>query len=139
MRALFRKLDRAAPTDVTVLLGGESGTGKELAARAIHRRSGRRDGPFVAINCAAIPENLQESELFGHEKGSFTGAAGRRKGRFEQAHGGTLFLDEVGELTTGLQAKLLRALQERCFYRVGGDTERRASLWGWYEFAPRVR
>jgi len=120
---LFRTLDRIAPSDVTVLIAGESGTGKELAARAIHDNSGRRAGPFVALNCAAVPENLQESELFGHEKGAFTGASGRRVGRFEQANGGTLMLDEVGELSPGLQAKLLRALQERKFYRVGGDRE----------------
>ena len=120
---LFRTLDRIAPSDVTVLIAGESGTGKELVARAIHDNSGRRAGPFVALNCAAVPENLQESELFGHEKGAFTGASGRRIGRFEQANGGTLMLDEVGELLPGLQAKLLRALQERKFYRVGGDRE----------------
>jgi DNA-binding NtrC family response regulator len=123
MCELFRTLDRIAPSDVTVLIGGESGTGKELVARAIHDNSGRRAGPFVALNCAAVPENLQESELFGHEKGAFTGASGRRVGRFEQANGGTLMLDEVGELSPGLQAKLLRALQERKFYRVGGDRE----------------
>jgi two-component system response regulator HydG len=123
MRRLFRQLDRVAPSDVTVLIAGESGTGKELVARAIHENSGRATGSFVPINCAAIPETLQESELFGHEKGSFTGATSRRIGRFEQAHGGTLFLDEVGELSAGLQAKLLRVLQERMFYRLGGSEQ----------------
>ena len=123
MRRLFRQLDRVAPSDVTVLVVGESGTGKELVARAIHANSGRAQGPFVPLNCAAIPETLQESELFGHERGSFTGATGRRVGRFEQAHGGTLFLDEVGELSAGLQAKLLRVLQERRFYRLGGSDQ----------------
>jgi len=113
--------DRAAATDTTVLIVGESGTGKELLARRIHARSPRRDGPFVALNCAAIPENLAESELFGHEKGAFTGAERRRIGRFEQADGGTLFLDEVGELAEPLQAKLLRALEERTIERVGGS------------------
>ncbi len=121
MRELFRQLDRVAPSDITVLVRGESGTGKELVARALHEASPRRGRPFVAINCAAIPENLQESQLFGHVKGAFTGAASARVGRFEQAQGGTLFLDEVGELSPTLQAKLLRVLQERSFYRVGGD------------------
>ncbi len=123
MRRVYRQLDRVGPSDVTVLVTGESGTGKELVARAIHSNSNRRDRPFVAINCAAIPDTLQETELFGHEKGAFTGAAGRRSGRFEQADKGTLFLDEVGELSFGLQAKLLRVLQERRFYRVGGNEE----------------
>ena len=113
--------DRAAATDVTVLILGESGSGKELLARRIHERSPRSGGPFVAVNCAAIPENLAESELFGHEKGAFTGAEQRRIGRFEQADGGTLFLDEVGELPEPVQAKLLRALEERTIERVGGD------------------
>ncbi len=113
--------DRAAVTDATVLILGESGSGKELLARRIHGLSRRAGGPFIAVNCAAIPENLAESELFGHEKGAFTGAEQRRTGRFEQADGGTLFLDEVGELPEPVQAKLLRALEERTIERVGGD------------------
>ena len=113
-------LQRAAGTDTTVLLEGESGTGKELFARALHVLSPRADGPFVAINCAAIPENLLETELFGYEKGAFTGAAGRKPGKFELAHRGTLFLDEIGELPLALQAKILRALEEKRFERVGG-------------------
>jgi len=111
---------RAAGTDATVLLEGESGTGKELFARALHALSPRADGPFVAINCAAIPETLLETELFGHEKGAFTGAAARKPGKFELAHRGTLFLDEIGDLPLPLQAKILRALEEKRFDRVGG-------------------
>jgi two-component system, NtrC family, response regulator AtoC len=114
------QLHRAAATDATVLLGGASGTGKELFARALHALSPRADGPFVAINCAAIPENLLETELFGYEKGAFTGAAQRKPGRFELAHRGTLFLDEIGELPLALQAKILRALETKSFERVGG-------------------
>jgi DNA-binding NtrC family response regulator len=113
-------LHRAAATDTTVLLEGESGTGKELFARALHALSPRADGPFVAINCAAIPENLLETELFGHEKGAFTGASVRKPGKFELAHHGTLFLDEIGELPLLLQSKILRALEEKKFERVGG-------------------
>jgi len=113
-------LHRAASTDTTVLLEGESGTGKELFARALHALSPRADGPFVAINCAAIPETLLETELFGHEKGAFTGAAARKPGKFELAHRGTLFLDEIGDLPLPLQAKILRALEEKRFERVGG-------------------
>ncbi|MBI3400169.1 MAG: sigma-54-dependent Fis family transcriptional regulator [Acidobacteria bacterium] len=113
-------LHRAAGTDATVLLEGESGTGKELFARALHVLSPRADGPFVAINCAAIPENLLETELFGHEKGAFTGASARKPGKFELAHRGTLFLDEIGDLPLALQAKILRALEEKRFERVGG-------------------
>jgi DNA-binding NtrC family response regulator len=113
-------LHRAAATDTTVLLEGESGTGKELFARALHALSPRADGPFVAINCAAIPETLLETELFGHEKGAFTGAAARKPGKFELAHRGTLFLDEIGDLPLTLQAKILRALEEKRFERVGG-------------------
>ena len=113
-------LQRAAGSDATVLLEGESGTGKELFARALHALSPRSEGPFVAINCAAIPDNLLESELFGHEKGAFTGAVARKPGKFEIAHRGTLFLDEIGDLPLALQAKILRALEERRFERVGG-------------------
>ncbi len=113
-------LHRAAATDTTVLLEGESGTGKELFARALHALSPRADGPFVAINCAAIPETLLETELFGHEKGAFTGATARKPGKFELAHRGTLFLDEIGDLPLSLQAKILRVLEEKRFERVGG-------------------
>jgi Nif-specific regulatory protein len=120
MRKVFEFIRRVAPTDSTVLVQGESGTGKELVAHAIHRNSPRANRPFVAINCAAIAETLMESELFGHEKGAFTGAASQKKGKVEVAEGGTLFLDEIGELAPGLQAKLLRVLQEREFERLGG-------------------
>jgi two-component system nitrogen regulation response regulator GlnG len=121
MLEVSRLIGRAAPQDVTVLLLGESGTGKELAAQALHRHGRRRDGPFLTHNCAAGPETLLESELFGHEKGSFTGADRQRSGKFELANHGSLFLDEVGELSPAGQAKLLRVLQERSFERVGGD------------------
>jgi DNA-binding NtrC family response regulator len=120
LKQVIVALQRAATTDATVLLEGESGTGKELFARALHALSERSDGPFVAINCAAIPDNLLETELFGHEKGAFTGAVGRKMGKFELAHKGTLFLDEIGEMPLGLQPKILRALEERRFERVGG-------------------
>ena len=120
MRTLFERIARVARTDSTILLRGESGTGKELVARAAHRNSPRADRPFIAINCAALTETLLESELFGHEKGAFTGAIGLKRGKMELADGGTLFLDEIGELPLQLQAKLLRALQEREFERVGG-------------------
>ena len=120
MRRIFDTIRRVARTDVTVLISGESGTGKELVARAIHANSPRRNRPFVAINCGAIPENLVESELFGHEKGSFTGAHAQRKGRLETADGGTVFLDEVAELSGPIQVKLLRILQDRQLERVGG-------------------
>ena len=123
MLAVCRMIEKVAPTDVTTLLLGESGTGKELLARALHRLSGRADGNFVAINCAAIPENLLESELFGHEKGAFTGAHKQTMGKVEVAHGGTLFLDEIGDMPIALQAKLLRFLQERVIERVGGRKE----------------
>ena len=120
LRQVSQQLHRAAATVATVLLQGESGTGKELFARALHVLSPRADGPFVAINCAAIPETLLETELFGYEKGAFTGAGARKPGRFEMAHRGTLFLDEIGELSLALQAKILRALEEKRFERVGG-------------------
>ncbi len=120
LHQVSQQLHRAAATDTTVLIEGESGTGKELFARALHALSPRADGPFVAINCAAIPETLLETELFGHEKGAFTGATARKPGRFEVAHRGTLFLDEIGELPLLLQAKILRALELRTFERVGG-------------------
>jgi DNA-binding NtrC family response regulator len=120
LKQLSMALQRAAATDTTVLLEGESGTGKELFARALHVLSPRSDGPFVAINCAAIPDTLLEAELFGHEKGAFTGAVARKLGKFELAQHGTLFLDEIGELPLPLQAKILRALEEKCFERLGG-------------------
>ena len=120
LRRVQTALHRAAETDTTVLLEGESGTGKELFARTLHALSSRSEAPFVAINCAAIPENLLESELFGYEKGAFTGAVARKPGKFELAHTGTLFLDEIGDMPLNLQAKLLRALEERRFERLGG-------------------
>jgi DNA-binding NtrC family response regulator len=120
LRQVSQQLHRGAETDATVLLEGESGTGKELFARTLHALSQRNDGPFVAINCAAIPDTLLETELFGYEKGAFTGAAARKPGRFELAHRGTLFLDEIGDLPLPLQAKILRALEEKQFERVGG-------------------
>jgi len=120
MQEVYSKIEQVADTRTTVLITGESGTGKELVARALHFNSSRRDRPFVALNCAALPETLIESELFGHEKGSFTDAAARRVGQFELANGGTLFLDEIGDLSPATQAKLLRVLQEREFTRIGG-------------------
>jgi DNA-binding NtrC family response regulator len=115
-------IEKVAETDATILVRGESGTGKELVAREIHERSAaRRSGAFVAVNCAALPSELIESELFGHEKGAFTGAAARRRGKFEQADGGTLFLDEIGDMSANVQAKLLRALEERRIERLGGN------------------
>ena len=123
MRELARQVERVLDSDVTVCITGESGTGKELVASAIHANGRRRRGPFVAINCAAIPESLHESELFGHERGAFTGAQAAHRGRFEQAHNGTLFLDEVGEMSAATQASLLRAIQERTIRRVGGTAE----------------
>jgi two-component system response regulator AtoC len=121
MHDVFELISHVAETTSTVLIAGETGTGKELVARAVHGASQRQTAPFVEVNCAALPENLLESELFGHEKGSFTSAVGQRKGRFEMAHGGTIFLDEIGEIPLAMQAKLLRVLQERRFERVGGS------------------
>src|SRR6266513_986713 len=120
MQQLRRLIETAGPTNSRVLIGGENGTGKELVARAIHQQSARASRPFVAVNCAAIPETLIESELFGHEKGSFTGATSMKRGQFEQADGGTLFLDEIADMSLSTQAKVLRALQEQQFTRVGG-------------------
>ncbi|MGO9831728.1 MAG: sigma-54 interaction domain-containing protein, partial [Myxococcaceae bacterium] len=119
MRDVYRRVDKVAPTDITVLLEGETGTGKELIAREIHRRSPRADGPFVSLNCGAIPETLLEAELFGHARGAFTGAVSSRLGRFQTASGGTLFLDELGEMSPALQVKLLRALEEKQVTRLG--------------------
>jgi DNA-binding NtrC family response regulator len=121
MRRVFETIRKVAETDLTVLVRGESGTGKELVAQALHQRSPRRSRPFVAVNCAAISRELVESELFGHEKGAFTGADARRVGRFEAARGGTIFLDEIGDMPAATQAKVLRVLQERTFERVGGN------------------
>src|SRR6185436_11130698 len=127
MLPVFRTIAQVAPSSATVLVMGESGTGKELVARAVHLHGPRATGPFIAVNCAAIPENLLESELFGHERGAFTGAVARKVGRFERAHGGTLFLDEIGDMSLVLQAKILRALasliaegefREDLFYRL---------------------
>jgi two-component system response regulator AtoC/two-component system nitrogen regulation response regulator NtrX len=122
MRELRSRIDAVASVDVTVLIRGESGSGKEVVAREIHRRSARAKGPFVAVNAAAVPEGLVESELFGHERGAFTGAERRREGRFEQAAGGTLFLDEIGDMPMAAQAKILRLLEESTFERVGGSS-----------------
>ena len=122
MQHLFTQIQTAAAGDITVLIQGETGTGKELIAKSIHDNSQRKVGPFVAINCAAIPTELIESELFGHEHGAFTGAIAQRIGQFEQANTGTLFLDEIGDMPPTLQAKLLRVLQEREFQRIGGTS-----------------
>jgi DNA-binding NtrC family response regulator len=121
MQEIFATIERVAPTRATVLLAGESGTGKDLIARAIHHHSPRHDRPFIKINCTAIPENLMESELFGYEKGAFTGATTSKPGKFEVAHTGTVFLDEIGDVPTAIQVKLLRVLQERCFERLGSN------------------
>ncbi len=128
MQDMFATLSMVAPTDATVLITGESGTGKELVANALHQNSQRRDSPFIKLNCAALNENLLESELFGHEAGAFTGAAGRRKGRFELAHKGTLFLDEIGDMSLQTQAKILRVLQEGEFERLGGSESVRVDV-----------
>ena len=121
MQVIYKLIEDIAPTDATVLIEGESGTGKELVARAIHQRSARGEGPFIVINCSAYPATLLESELFGHEKGAFTGAIRQRAGRFEQADGGTVFLDEIGEIPPSAQIKLLRVLQTQKFERLGGE------------------
>jgi two-component system nitrogen regulation response regulator GlnG len=128
MQEVFKSIGRVAPQDVTVLILGESGTGKEMVARSIYHYSKRADKPFLAINCAAIPEPLLESELFGHERGAFTGAERRRIGKFEQCHGGTLFLDEIGDMTPLTQSKVLRVLQDRQFERVGGNETIKADV-----------
>src|SRR5438874_9124362 len=121
MQRVMAQVDRVAASEARVCILGETGTGKELVARAIHEKSARRDRPFVTVNCAAVPSELIESELFGHEKGAFTGAASRHLGKFEQAHGGTLFLDEIGDMPAAMQAKLLRLLQEGELERIGGE------------------
>src|SRR5690606_16538342 len=128
IRAVLDRIEKVGPTDARVLITGENGTGKELVARALHRLSTRADGPFVEVNCAAIPAELIESELFGHVKGSFTGAHADRAGKFEQANGGTLFLDEVGDMSLAAQAKVLRALQEGVVTRVGGERPARVDV-----------
>jgi two-component system nitrogen regulation response regulator GlnG len=128
MQEVYKAIGRVAGTDVNVLILGESGTGKELVARAIHYHSRRSKNSMLAINCAAIPESLLESELFGHERGSFTGAEKRRVGKFEQAHGGTIFLDEIGDMSTATQAKVLRVLQDHRFERVGGSETIQANV-----------
>ena len=123
MRRVLTLIDQVAPTDASAIITGESGTGKEIAAKTIHELSKRRQGPYIAVNCAAIPETLMESELFGHERGAFTGADRRREGYFELAEGGTLLLDEISEMKIELQAKLLRVMEERKLRRVGGSAE----------------
>src|SRR5499425_1267895 len=128
LRRVLREVEVVAPTDSGVMIQGETGTGKELIAQAVHNRSGRRDRPFIKVNCAAIPSGLLESELFGHEKGAFTGAIMRKLGRLEIADNGTLFLDEVGDIPLELQSKLLRVLQEREFERLGGTQTQRVNV-----------
>ena len=121
MKHVFNKIEKVGPSDVTVLIHGESGSGKELVAKEIHKKSPRKDNPMIVMNCAALPETLIESELFGHEKGAFTGAAERRLGKFELADKGTIFLDEIGDMSPNTQSKILRVLQEQSFERLGGD------------------
>jgi two-component system, NtrC family, nitrogen regulation response regulator GlnG len=128
MQEVFRAIGRLSQSNVTVLITGESGAGKELVARALHRHSPRASKPFIALNTAAIPKDLLESELFGHERGSFTGAQAQRQGRFEQAEGGTLFLDEIGDMPAELQTRLLRVLSDGHFYRVGGQQPIKANV-----------
>ena len=128
MQEVFRAIGRLSHSNITVLINGESGTGKELVAKALHRHSPRKDAAFIALNMAAIPHDLIESELFGHEKGAFTGAAQRRIGRFEQAENGTLFLDEIGDMPAEAQTRLLRVLSDSEFYRVGGHTPIKADV-----------
>ncbi len=128
MQEVFRAIGRLAQSNATVMITGESGSGKELVARALHRHSPRATGPFIALNTAAIPKDLLESELFGHERGAFTGAAAQRRGRFEQADGGTLFLDEIGDMPAELQTRLLRVLSDGQFYRVGGHTPMKVNV-----------
>ena len=136
-RALLTEVERVAPVDSAVLIQGETGTGKEVIARAIHEASPRRDHRFVALNCAAIPSALLESELFGHERGAFTGAWTQTKGRFQMADGGTLFLDEIGDMPLELQPKLLRALQEREFERLGSARPSESTC-GWWRRPTRI-
>ena len=128
MKDVFARIQRAAPVDSTVLVLGESGTGKELVAQALHHNSPRKKGPFVAVNCAAVPATLVESELFGHVRGAFTGATDKRMGRFEQADAGTLFIDEIGDFELGLQAKLLRVLETMTLSPVGGHEDRKVNV-----------
>jgi transcriptional regulator with GAF, ATPase, and Fis domain len=128
MKEVFRLIERAGPSEKAILIQGESGTGKELVARALHTHSSRSDKPMVIINCAALPESLLESELFGHERGAFTGAVGAKPGLFEVADGGTLFIDEIGELPGSLQAKLLRVLEDGSLRRIGSVQERRVNV-----------
>ena len=127
MRGVYDVIEKVADTPSTVLITGESGTGKELIARALHENSARKNKPFVSVNCAAIPPDLLESELFGYERGAFTGAVTSKPGRFELAHGGTLFLDEIAEIPVSMQVKLLRALQEQQFERVGASKRSRST------------
>ena len=128
MKTLSQLIAKVSQTDSTILISGESGTGKELVARAIHKNSLRNNKPFIALNCAMLNENFLDSDLFGHERGAFTGATGQRKGKIEIADGGTLFLDEIGELAPSLQAKLLRVIQEREFERIGGGKPIKANI-----------